>query len=185
MDTRAHAQTPIAAFQREFNLKAASLPLLFAAFLALPVAFAHDSPHEHGVVHLDVAVEGRRIILLMESPLDNLLGFERAPRDVAERRRADAAVAKLKAADKLFAIDGAAQCKLTKVELSSAALKLGPAAEPGADGHADIDGSFEFDCAGRTMERGGHRREDAAGLVGHRRAGESGRTGCGGARGPE
>jgi hypothetical protein len=83
----------------------------------------------------------------MESPLDNLLGFERAPRTDGERRSANAAVAKLKAADKLFAIDAAAQCKLMKVELSSAALKLGPAAEPDPDGHADIDGSFEFDCA--------------------------------------
>ena len=127
-------------------MKPVSIALLLAALLGAPATLA-AAPHEHGVVHLDVAVEGRRITLLMESPLDNLLGFERAPRDVSERRRADAAVAKLKAADKLFAIDGAAQCKLTKVELSSAALKLGAAAEPDADGHADVDGSFEFDCA--------------------------------------
>jgi len=127
-------------------VKPASLSLLLAALLALPAAFAAGA-HEHGVVQLDVAVEGRRITLQMESPLENLLGFERAPRSDAERRRADAAVAKLKAADKLFAIDGAARCKLTKIELTSAALKLGPAAKPDADGHADIDGSFEFECA--------------------------------------
>jgi hypothetical protein len=124
----------------------ASISLLLAALVAAPAALA-AAAHEHGVVHLDVAVEGRRITLQMESPLDSLIGFERAPRNNAERRSADAAVAKLKAADKLFAIDTAAGCKLTKVELSSAALKLGPAAEPDPDGHADIDGSFEFDCA--------------------------------------
>jgi len=128
-------------------MKLAPMSLLLAALLALPAAVARSSPHEHGVVHLDVGVEGRIITLQMESPLDSLLGFERAPRTDAERRRADAAVARLKAADKLFAIDAAAQCKLTKAELSSAALKLGPAAEPDPDGHADIDGSFEFECA--------------------------------------
>jgi hypothetical protein len=127
-------------------VKPASLSLLLAASLAVPAVFSAGA-HEHGVVHLDVAVEGRRITLQMESPLDNLLGFERAPRSDAERRRADGAVALLKDAGKLFAIDGAAQCKLTKVDLTSAALKHGAAAEPGADGHADIDGNFEFDCA--------------------------------------
>jgi hypothetical protein len=127
----------------------APLSLLLAACLAVPAVFAAGA-HEHGVVHLDVAVEGRRITLQLESPLDNLLGFERAPRRDAERRRADTAVARLKAADKLFAIDGAALCKLTKVELSSAALKLGPAAAPDADGHADLDASFDFDCADAT-----------------------------------
>ena len=127
-------------------MKPASISLLLAALVATPAAVA-AAAHEHGVVHLDVAVEGRRITLQMESPLDSLLGFERAPRNDAERRRADAVVATLKAAGKLFAIDGTAGCKLTKVELSSAALKLGPAAQPDPDGHADIDGSFEFDCA--------------------------------------
>ncbi|HXD42550.1 MAG TPA: DUF2796 domain-containing protein [Ramlibacter sp.] len=126
--------------------------LLLATFLTLPAALAAGA-HEHGVVHLDVAVEGRRITLQMESPLDNLLGFERAPRSDAERRRADAVVRQLKAAGKLFVIDGAAQCQLSRVELSSAALQLGAAGRPDPGGHADIDGSFEFDCADASRAR--------------------------------
>ena len=39
-------------------MKPASLALLFAACLAVPAVFAAGA-HEHGVVHLDVAVEGR------------------------------------------------------------------------------------------------------------------------------
>jgi hypothetical protein len=93
-----------------------------------------------------VAVEGHRITLQIESPLDNLLGFEHAPRTGAERQRADAAIARLKAADGLFTIDAAAGCKLATVELNSAALKLGAPSEPDADGHADLDGRIEFDC---------------------------------------
>jgi hypothetical protein len=60
---------------------------------------------------------------------------------------ADAAVGTLKGADAMFRIDPAAQCALSHVELSSSALKLGtPNPEEEKEGHADMDGSFEFDC---------------------------------------
>lgn len=102
--------------------------------------------HEHGIGKLDVAVENGRITIAFESPLDNLLGYERAPRTDAERRQADALVARLKAADTLFRIDPAARCRLTGIELASSALKLGKP-EPGEAGHADIDGTYTFECA--------------------------------------
>jgi len=106
-------------------------------------------PHQHGVATLDVAVEPGKVTIDLESPLDNLLGFERAPRTDAERQRADAAIATLKAADPLLRIDPAARCTLVKVTLASAALQLGtPDPKQAAEGHADIDASFEFSCAG-------------------------------------
>jgi hypothetical protein len=101
--------------------------------------------HEHGVARLDIAVDAGRISLQLDTPLDNLLGFERAPRSDAERNSAAAAVATLRAAERLFRIDPAAGCKLVKVELVSAALNLG-AAKSGPDEHADMDASFEFSC---------------------------------------
>ena len=73
-------------------------------------------------------MDGTTLSIDFETPLDNLLGYERAPRTDAERRAADAAVAKLKAADTLFTIDPAAQCTLDSAALNSAALKLGKAA---------------------------------------------------------
>ena len=109
-------------------------------------AGAHGA-HEHGVVKLDIAIEAGRITLQMESPLDNLIGFEHAPRNDTERRHAAAAVTTLRAADKIFRIDPAAACTLAQVELTSAPLQLGKP-EPGAtdDGHGDLDGDFEFRC---------------------------------------
>jgi hypothetical protein len=127
--------------------------ILLCLALAAGRAGAADRPHEHGVARLDVAVEGQRIVLQLETPLDNLVGYEHAPRNDAERQRADAVVAQLKAADQLFTIDGAAQCKLAKVTLQSAALGLDAAAAPAAaDEHADLDGTYEFECrnAGRA-----------------------------------
>lgn len=99
-------------------------------------------PHEHGVVRLDVAVEPGRVTLLMESPLANLVGFERAPRTDAERQRVDAALATLNAAATLFRIDRAAACVPSPVALHADALEGGRA----DTGHADIDASFSFKC---------------------------------------
>lgn len=136
-----------------------TLLLLAAAAIAAVLPAQAGPAHQHGVARLDVAVEAGRVTLYLETPLDNLLGFERAPRTDAERRQADAAVARLKDADKLFRIDGNAGCKLAKVTLSSAALGLPPAA-PGApaapaapaakDEHADLEGRFEFSCTAGT-----------------------------------
>lgn len=112
---------------------------------------AQGHAHQHGALTLDVSVEASSLTLQMSSPLDNLLGFERAPRTAAERQRTDAAIARLKAADTLFKIDPAAQCTLSQVTLISDTLKLGaaPATPPPAQGsHADIDVEFQYQCTG-------------------------------------
>ena len=115
--------------------------------LATAGAAAAGKAHQHGSAQLDIAVEPRRVSIFFETPLDNLLGFERDPRTDDERQRADAAVARLRAAGQVFRIDAAAGCTLASVELQSAALKLGAAAEaPAPEGHADLDGRFDFDC---------------------------------------
>ncbi|MDP2008335.1 MAG: DUF2796 domain-containing protein [Rubrivivax sp.] len=116
-----------------------------AALLPAPAVAA--AAHQHGVARLDVAVEATRVTLYLDTPLDNLLGFERAPRTDAERQQADAAVARLRAADQLFRIDGNAGCTLAKVTLTSAALGLAPAGTAAPkDDHADLEGRFEFTC---------------------------------------
>jgi hypothetical protein len=121
---------------------------LTAIGLLLSVAGVSASgPHEHGVVKLDVAVEPGRVTLLMDSPLANLIGFERAPRTDAERKLVDAALTTLNAAATLFKIDPAAGCTPSPVELHAAALEGGkPDAGQAEASHADIDASFSFKC---------------------------------------
>jgi len=126
------------------------------AVAALSIAACHPAvraaghAHVHGIAKLDIAVEAGKLVVHLDSPLDNILGFERAPGTDAERRQADAALARLKAAS-MFRIDPAAQCRLVGVDLASAALHLGkPDPEEETDGHADIDGTFEFDCVDAT-----------------------------------
>jgi hypothetical protein len=106
--------------------------------------------HEHGVARLDIGVEPARVVLQFDSPLDNLIGFERAPRNDAERDAVAAAVARLRDAGKLFRVDPAAGCQAAGVELVSSVLGLGPAepARAGAqDGHGDLEATVTFQCS--------------------------------------
>lgn len=132
-------------------------PTLSRSIIALAVAlsggagtaWAAGKAHEHGALRLDVAVDGNKLTIVMEAPLDNLLGFERAPRTDAERKAAAEVLARLRSPDKgapLFAADAAAQCSLSKAEVQAAVLE--PAAKPAPkDDHADLDASYEFTCA--------------------------------------
>ena len=127
------------------------IPLAAASWLLLlagPMAAQAASAHEHGLARIDIAVDAGRLDIVLDTPLDNLLGFERAPRNDAERQQADAAVAALKAGARLFVIDRLAACALTGVELKSAVLKLGLAAAGSAAEHADMEASWTFTCKG-------------------------------------
>lgn len=123
--------------------------MVLAAALALPAAQAQaQRAHVHGQLKLEIVVEGPTVTIAMEAPLDSLVGFERAPRTDAEKKTVETAVAQLRAAERLFKIDAAGNCKLGPVELRSAVLGLGKP-EPAAkdDGHADLHASFGFNCS--------------------------------------
>jgi hypothetical protein len=119
-----------------------------AAMLALSSAHAGKA-HEHGVARVDIGVEAGRVSVALDMPLDNLVGFERAPRTDAERKAAAELLARLRSADPgalLFTADAAAQCSLGKAEVSAPVLE--PGAKPAtSDGHADLDATYEFSCA--------------------------------------
>jgi hypothetical protein len=154
--------------------RAAIFTLSIAAYLvpalllsANMIASAQQHAHTHGRLALNAAVDAQSITIQMEVPLDNFLGFERAPRTDAERKLAADMVTRLQAADTLFSPDPRAECKLSKVDLESAVLGLGEKAKPApapAQGapakagkapeeHADIDVSIRFTCAKASQAR--------------------------------
>jgi len=114
----------------------------------LPAAQAGKA-HEHGVAKLDVAIEGNKLTVALESPLDSLLGFERAPRTDAERKAAADVLARLRSGGALFTADAAAQCTLRNTTVTAPVLEsVGTAAGKAPAGeHADLDASFEYSCA--------------------------------------
>jgi hypothetical protein len=130
--------------RRTSGLAIAAAFLAAAPFLAAQAQQQHA--HVHGQMKLDVAIDGPTVVIDMESPLDNIVGFERAPKTDAEKKTVADAVAQLRAADKLFVIDPAANCKLGPVDLRSGALGLGNPDPSEPVGHADLDATFSFNC---------------------------------------
>lgn len=121
--------------------------LLALSMTALGLAQAHGpAAHVHGEVELGIAVEGPAIVIEMRTPLDNLVGFERAPRNDVEKNTVDQTLSRLRAADHLFRIDPAGSCKLGPVTLDAPVLGTGPAAGGAKDEHAEMLASFAFNC---------------------------------------
>ncbi|WP_200843423.1 DUF2796 domain-containing protein [Pantoea sp. 18069] len=135
---------------------ARALALAASALAASLPAAAHQHAHTHGHMTLDVAVDAQTITLAIASPLDSFLGFERAPRTDAERKRVADMVARLNAADQLFEPDAAAACRLSRVDLASEALGLGAAqghSHGGKAEHADIAVDIVFTCTRAAQAR--------------------------------
>ncbi|WP_300452388.1 DUF2796 domain-containing protein [Accumulibacter sp.] len=140
--------------------------LAFAAALPIVSAVAHaEKAHVHGVAELNVDVDKDTLRIALESPLDSLLGFERAPKGDKELDKVRRLASQLRQADKLFVPTPGAGCKLEKIKLESAVLDpvlLGEAPvaaaspapaparapQPGAKpAHAELDAEFVFRCA--------------------------------------
>jgi hypothetical protein len=103
-------------------------------------------PHQHGAMKLGVAVEATDVTLVVEMPLDSLVGFERAPRSDAERKAAAAALATMRDGAALFRLDAAAQCTLASAKVEAPVLEQ--AAPSGTTKeHADLDATYVFKCA--------------------------------------
>lgn len=129
---------------------------LTPATLLLAGAAALAGPHEHGLARLDVALDGNRLTVAMDAPLDGFLGFERAPRTDAERKAAAELLARLKAPAGLFTPDAAAGCHLERAEVKAPVLE--PGAKPAKGEHADLEAEFAYTCsqpqALRTLDVG-------------------------------
>lgn len=128
----------------------ALIALLLAGSAVAPAAHAAGA-HSHGVARLDVAVDGATLTLRLESPLDSLLGFERAPRNDAERGQVRAMAQALRSGNG-FVPTAAARCRLDRVDLASPVLAPdlpgGGSAAAGtpADGHAELAATFVYRC---------------------------------------
>lgn len=126
----------------------ASAVLLTLAMQA-PTSLA-EGAHQHGVARLDVVLDGQQLVIALESPLANLLGFEHAPRNDRQRAAVKKMEVALQAAD-AFQPDVAAACALTHVSVEhpfkDAAAKGATAADQGQAQHNDADVTWTFACA--------------------------------------
>ena len=127
------------------------------------LAHAHEA-HEHGAAKLNIAVDGARVSIALESPLANLLPFEHSPATLEQQTQVKDIARRMYQAERLFQLTPAAECSLEKVMLASEKLSAGmldPNAPPdfAQDGggytghkadkeeHGDLDADFAFTCA--------------------------------------
>ncbi len=121
-------------------------------------AFAHGV-HEHGVARLQVAIDGGRLVVALQSPLDNLVGFEHKPRTAAQRSAWVEAEGRLRDFGALFLVPPAAGCTLAEIELelpwaAGARSDQDPAQDHGPDhdhdhdaAHGEVHVQYALDCA--------------------------------------
>lgn len=144
--------------------------LLFALpFALLPLAAAHAAhdehehhdehaslaAHEHGAAQLNVALEGQRLELALESPAMNLVGFEHAAVSTSDKAAVARAQQHLQTPLALFGIAAAAGCVITSHELHSPLFEAHAEEheeheehdkEHGAE-HSDIDANYVLTCS--------------------------------------
>src|SRR6185369_4353079 len=119
--------------------------LVCGALLAQLALAEEHGPHEHGVAAFDVVLEGRHLSVGVDGPLDNFVGFEHPPRSAAERTALERAMELLRKPETVVSLPAAAGCTLTTTELHNPFA--GAKGDGGGDGHADLEASYQFDCA--------------------------------------
>lgn len=99
--------------------------------------------HVHGQAQLEVILDGQRLALTMQIPMEALVGFERAPRNEDERARLDNAFDRLRAST-LFRPSPEAGCRAAPASLSWSSGGLTNL--PPQDTHTDLTLALEFEC---------------------------------------
>lgn len=120
---------------------------------ASPGAFAQGA-HVHGAGELRVAIDKSHLTVEFRSPLNNLLGFEHAPRTDAQRAAVKAMTARLHRPDTLLKLPKAASCAAAPTRIDSPldapaapSKTVKPARKVQDDDHAELTATFGFVCA--------------------------------------
>ncbi|NIM27996.1 MAG: DUF2796 domain-containing protein [Gammaproteobacteria bacterium] len=115
----------------------------------------HDA-HSHGSGLLNVVVADNELVIELEIPAVNVIGFEHAPRSDEERRAVRNALETFERADSLFVPTGAAKCRAEHVDVSLAGMQHGNGDEQGHEHesqskagdetHSELHGEYHFHC---------------------------------------
>gem|GEM_PF-297119 len=111
--------------------------------LSLPI-FVHAAPaHVHGAAKMDLAVDGNKLTVSIEIPLDNMVGFEHLPKTDKQKTALAESMKILGDGSDLFIPTVAADCKIESVDVGDTF----PSGKAKGGGHADVDADYVFRCA--------------------------------------
>ncbi|PXX34915.1 DUF2796 domain-containing protein [Undibacterium pigrum] len=120
------------------------IPLaLLAALQAITINSNAHEAHVHGSATVSLAQDGNRLTLEFDSPLDNLLGFEHAPRTDKQKQAAKALLDLMQKPDTLLKLNAEADCQLATVKVVAPVLQNTTAAK---DEHANLHAEYEYAC---------------------------------------
>jgi len=107
----------------------------------------HGHAHVHGIASLQIAVDGSTLTLRLRTPLENLAGFEHAPRTEQQKKVIADMEASLRMPLSHFAPTAAAGCTPVATQLDSS-FPAADRTEKGKerDGHAELSAEFVFRC---------------------------------------
>jgi hypothetical protein len=97
--------------------------------------------HRHGAATLQVSLDGKALHVALDSPADNLLGFEHAPRNEAQKKTVARADEQLKQPLQLFTTTPGAECQSQSARVD---MKL-PAAGS-SETHSEIEAEWRWEC---------------------------------------
>jgi hypothetical protein len=106
--------------------------------------------HAHGHGKLDIAIEGNRVTLGLDTPAADILGFESLATSPEQKAAVANAKARLAEPLKLFVMPAAAGCTLARSEVEiDVEEHSGDTAKPGdhSHEHADVEAEYELTCA--------------------------------------
>jgi hypothetical protein len=142
--------------------------LLVTGFVFLTVSAIHTAQagehrqhgtHEHGVAHLNVAVEGSELAIELSSPAANIVGFEHPPQTQAQKEQVKEARKKLEAAQTLFELPANAQGRLVKSSVDSDIDNDSADAYDAGHAHEHTDVHEEKEKADHGHQDDGHGHE--------------------------
>lgn len=130
----------------------ATILLLPASLVAASGANAHEA-HVHGQATVQVAIAGDKLTITLNTPLDNLLGFETAPANATQRRAVDVMAARMRRGEAVAAPSLGAGCVAGPVRLDAPVLAGTPGhdatsgeASPAGEAHANMEATYPFTC---------------------------------------
>ena len=141
-------------------MKTPSLAFVPAAYCAVAVCvllirptlaeeFEQHPPHEHGKVTINAALDGNQLVIELDSPAVNVVGFEHVPRSDDERAAVSAAAKLLGDGRGLFAMPKEARCQFLQAQIKAPRWETTDdvPGQPEAPGlHADYEARFTYQC---------------------------------------
>ena len=142
---------------RRMRPAAALAATLMACDAASESEHREHEAHEHGHGTLDIVVEGEELVVELRVPAVNVVGFEHAPKDDAEREAVRRALVPFADAASVVVVSAQAECEVAEADAAIASMTHDDDHE--GERHGDGDGHDHEKDRHETEEHAKHEHE--------------------------